>query len=223
MLILRRIAAEAVGTGSLLAIVVGSGIMGDKLSAGNAAIALLANALATGFGLYVLISVFAPLSGAHFNPIVSVGEYLSGQLRAGECLAFVVTQFAAGIAGVALTHFMFEQTVVQLGAHHRAGASQLISEAVATAGLIVTIRGTATRGATAVAAAVGSYIAAAYWFTASTSFANPAVTLARGFTTTFAGIAINDVVGFVVAQCVGGTIGYALAGFLFPIDRDLAT
>jgi len=216
---IRKLAAEGIGTASLLAIVVGSGIMGEKLSGGNIAIALLANSLATGFGLFVLISVFAPISGAHFNPIVSIISFTDRSLSGRTCIAYILVQVGAALAGVVLAHAMFEHIVLQFGNHRRTGMAQWISESVATAGLILTIRGTETRGSTAVAAAVGCYIAAAYWFTASTSFANPAVTIARAFTTTFSGIAPRDVVAFIAAQFVGAIVALVLSRFLFEKDR----
>jgi glycerol uptake facilitator-like aquaporin len=211
----RALAAEAIGTSSLLAIVVGSGIMGERLAGGNLAIALLANAFATGVGLYVLISVFAPISGAHFNPLVSIMARVDRAIGTRTCISYVAIQIIAAIAGVVLAHAMFDEPLLQLGNHRRTGFSQWLSEAVATAGLIVTIRGTAARGSTAVATAVACYITAAYWFTASTSFANPAVTIARSFTATFAGIAPSDVVAFIAAQLLGSAVGVRCSRFLF--------
>jgi glycerol uptake facilitator-like aquaporin len=217
---LRALAAEAIGTTSLLAIVVGSGIMGERLSGGNVAIALLANALATGCGLYVLISVFAPLSGAHFNPVVSLISAVDRAISWRICVSYIAVQIIAAILGVLLAHAMFDEPLLQLGTHRRTGVAQWISECVATMGLIVTIRGSETRGPTAVAAAVGCYISAAYWFTSSTSFANPAVTIARAFTTTFAGIAPSDVAAFIAAQLVGACSAVVLSRRLFDAMRQ---
>jgi glycerol uptake facilitator-like aquaporin len=211
----RKLAAEAIGTASLLAIVVGSGIMGERLANGNTAIALFANALATGAGLYVLISVFAPISGAHFNPMVSLMALVDRTINARACISYIAVQLIAAIAGVLIAHAMFNETILQVGNRPRTGFGQWLSEGIATAGLIVTIRGTTARGSTAVAAAVACYITAAYWFTASTSFANPAVTIARSLTTTFAGIAPNDVIAFVVAQLIGAIVGVGLSRWLF--------
>jgi glycerol uptake facilitator-like aquaporin len=205
----RRLAAEAVGTAALLATVVGSGIMGDRLSQGNAAIALLANAIATGCALYVLISIFAPLSGAHFNPLITALEWRAGRLSFTDALAYVAMQCVAAMAGVALAHLMFDLPAWSLSEHARSGAAQCLSEFVATFGLVVVIRQGA-RNAVSVAALVACYITAAYWITSSTSFANPAVTLARALTDTFSGIRWVDALPFIVAQ-----IGGACAAWLF--------
>lgn len=187
----RRLAAEALGTALLLAVVVGSGIMAERLSGGNVALALLANALATGAALPVLILVFGPISGAHFNPAVTLA------LNQTPLLPYLAAQALGAVAGVALAHLMFGMPVLELGTHVRTGPALWLAEAVATAGLLLTILGT-PRAATPYA--VGLYITAAYWFTASTSFANPAVTLARGLTTSFAGIAPADVPAFALVQ-----------------------
>lgn len=208
--------AEAVGTCALLAIVVGSGIMGAKLSAGNVAIALLANAFATGFGLFVLIAIFAPVSGAHFNPLVSVLALLDKTIDVSTFAGYMTAQIAAAIAGTWLAHAMFDVSVFEWGTQRRVGGAQLLSEMIATTGLVLTIRGSCGKRVEAVAAAVGAYIAAAYWFTASTSFANPAVTIARSLTTTFAGIAPVDVPMFLGAQCAGAALGYVLSRYLWP-------
>ena len=212
----RKLLAEFLGTALLLATVVGSGIMGVALSQGNDAIALLANASATAGALYVLIVLFGPISGAHFNPAVTLAMRLRGELRTGEAAAYIVVQVVAAIAGVLLAHAMFDQALIQPGTHARTGLSQWISEAVATFGLLLTILLGIRHRPTAVPALVASYIFAAYWFTASTSFANPAVTLARSLTQTFAGIRPDDVLGFVVAQLVGMLAGCAVAGLLNP-------
>ena len=178
----RRLLAEGLGTAALLAIVVGSGIMGANLADGNAAIALLANSLATGFGLFVLISIFGPLSGAHFNPVVSGMALRQGTIEHRVFMSYVLVQVIAAVVGVWLAHAMFGVPVLDVGTQQRNGLAQWTSEMVATAGLVFVIRGTANRRTEFVAAAVGAYIAAAYWFTASTSFANPAVTIARSLT-----------------------------------------
>ncbi len=209
-----RVVAEGLGTALLLTTVVGSGIMGEQLSAGNTAVALLANTLATGFMLYVLITTLGPVSGAHFNPLVSLMAFKEGALSAGLLGAFVVAQVAGGVLGVWLAHAMFELPVLQWGVKVRTGAGQWMAEAVATAGLVLTIRLAVRFKPQQVAASVACYIGAAYWFTASTSFANPAVTLARSLTTTFAGIAPADAPGFMLAQCAGALIGYLLASFV---------
>ena len=211
MKLARQLFAEFLGTGVLLATVVGSGIMGASLSGGNEAIALLANAAATAAILYVLVAVFAPVSGAHFNPAVTLAMRFLGELDTTKAIAYVVVQFVAAIAGVWLAHAMFGQPLLQEGAHARSGMAQWLSECVATAGLLLTIvTGRRARPA-AIPALIASYVFAAYWFTASTSFANPAVTLARAFTRTFAGIRPADVPGFVAAQLAGTTIALAVA------------
>jgi glycerol uptake facilitator-like aquaporin len=212
----RHLLSEFLGTLLLLAIVVGSGITGQQLSAGNSAIALLANTFATACGLYVLISMFGPVSGAHFNPLVSVMTWRDGGLTAGTALLYSAAQICGGVLGVWLAHLMFEAPVFQLGNRARTGMAQWVAEAVATAGLILTIRLFVAYRSAQVAAGVACYIAAAYWFTASTSFANPAVTIARSLTTSFAGIAPADAPGFIAAQCVGAILGYAAARLLEP-------
>lgn len=210
----RRLIAEFLGTGLLLATVVGSGIMGAALSGGNDGIALLANAAATAGILYVLIAVLGPVSGAHFNPAVTLAMRLRGDLRTPEAIAYVVVQAVAAIAGVLLAHAMFDLPLLQPGTHARTGMAQWLSEGVATAGLLLTILlGLKARPA-AIPALVASYIFAAYWFTASTSFANPAVSVARALTQTFAGIRPQDVPGFVIAQLLGTGVALLLAAFL---------
>ncbi|WP_374381803.1 aquaporin [Thermomonas sp.] len=214
MSLAQRLLAEAVGTTALLATVVGSGIMGTQLAAGNDAIALLANAAATAGVLYVAIVVLGPLSGAHFNPAVTLAMRLRGELDTRATLAYIGVQCVAAIAGVVLAHAMFDLPLLQPGTHARTGAAQWLSEAVATCGLLLTILlGLRARPA-AIPALVAAYIFAAYWFTASTSFANPAVTLARALTQTFAGIRPIDAPGFIVAQLVGTALALLLAAWL---------
>jgi glycerol uptake facilitator-like aquaporin len=210
----RRLLAEFVGTLLLLATVVGSGVMGMDLSDGNKGIALLANAGATSAMLYVLIALLGPVSGAHMNPAVSLVARLRGELATPELAGYMLVQVAGAVGGVVLAHLMFGLDVVQPGDHIRAGASQWLSEGVATAGLVLTILVGVQRRPAAVPVLVAAYIFAAYWFTASTSFANPAVTLARSMTRTFAGIRPGDVPGFVLAQLAGALLGLAVARLL---------
>ena len=206
----QRLLAEAAGTALLLAVIVGSGIMGERLANGNAAIALLANSLATGCGLAALIVVFAPISGAHFNPLVSLAAAFEGELPWRDGASYVVVQVAFALVGVAAAHVMFEAPVFVASTKIRTGAGQWLAESIATFGLIVVIFGCVRQRVNLAAFAIAAYITAAYWFTASTSFANPAVTIARSMTDTFAGIRPADVPGFVVAQLAG-----AIAGMLF--------
>lgn len=214
--------AEFVGTAALLAVVVGSGIMGQALAAGNDAIALLANALATGAGLLVLITLFAPLSGAHFNPAVSLVMAVRGELPWPRVLPYLAAQVAGAVAGVLLAHAMFDLPLLQASTHVRSGWPQWLAEVTATAGLLLTILGGVRHARDKVPLLVALYIVAAYWFTASTSFANPAVTLARSLSDTFAGIAPADVGGFVLAQLAGAAIGGVLGGWLFGADEGSA-
>lgn len=207
----RKLLSEGLGTLLLLTIVVGSGIMGERLSGGNSAIALLANTLATACGLYVLINLLGPISGAHFNPLVSMMAWQDRSIDGSTLLALITAQLGGGLLGVGLAHLMFELPLMQWGIHTRTGMAQWLAEAVATAGLILTIRLFSEHRPTQVAAGVACYIAAAYWFTASTSFANPVVTIARSFTATFSGIYPADVPGFVAAQIFGAFTGYWLA------------
>jgi glycerol uptake facilitator-like aquaporin len=202
----RRLLAEFLGTGALLATVVGSGVMGAALADGNEGVALLANAGATAAMLYVLISVLGPLSGAHFNPAVTLAMRARGELDTREAAAYVGVQLVAAVAGVLLAHAMFGLDLLQPGTHVRTGPAQGLSEGVATFGLLLTILLGARHRPAAVPALVACYIFAAYWFTASTSFANPAVTVARSLTQTFAGIRPADVGGFVVAQLAGAAL-----------------
>ena len=203
MTLARRLLAEALGTALLLATVVGSGEMGVALANGNDAVALLANAAATAAALYVLIEAFGPISGAHFNPAVTLVMRARGELSSRDAFGYVVVQIVAAAAGVLLAHAMFALPLVQPGTHARTGAAQWLSEAVATFGLILTILLGVRHRRAPVSALVAAWIFAAYWFCASTSFANPAVTLARALTQTFAGIRPDDVAGFVVAQLLG--------------------
>ena len=210
----RRLLAEALGTMLLLATVVGSGIMGVALSNGNDGIALLANAGATAGMLYVLIMVLGPISGAQFNPAVTLAMRLRGEITSAHAIAYIAVQVLSAIAGVLLAHAMFEQPLLQPGTHARSGGAQWLSEGVATCGLLLTILLGTRHRANAIPALVASYIFAAYWFTASTSFANPAVTLARSLTQSFAGIRPQDVVGFVLAQLAGALVALAIARLL---------
>jgi glycerol uptake facilitator-like aquaporin len=211
----RRLAAELIGSAGLLAVVIGSGIMAERLAGGNAAVALLANTLATVGGLYVLIEVFGPVSGAHFNPAVSAVLVWRRVLPAGELLPYVAAQLVGAMLGAWLAHAMFDAAILQWSTHVRSGAGQWIAEAVATAGLVLVIlRAPASRAAAMVAA----YIGAAYWFTASTSFANPAAAFGRMFSDSFAGIAPASVPGFVAAELVGAAIGVAMHALLRPCE-----
>jgi glycerol uptake facilitator-like aquaporin len=217
MTLSRKLLVEFMGTMLLLATVVGSGIMGVALADGNDAVALLANAGATAGALYVLIVLFGPVSGAHFNPAVTLAMRLRGEIGNVDAVAYVLIQVIAALGGVLLAHAMFDLPLLQPGTHARTGAAQWLSEAVATFGLLLTILLGVRHRPTAIPALVASYIFAAYWFTASTSFANPAVTLARSLTQTFAGIRPDDVLGFVSAQLVGMLAGVAIARLLTPI------
>ena len=212
----QRAFCEALGTAFLLAAVVGSGIMAQKLAGGDVALALLCNALATGAILVVLILIFGPVSGAHFNPVVSLAVALRRELPWPDAAAYVAVQIVGGIVGVWAAHLMFELPVWQFSATVRTGPGQWLAEFVASFGLLLTIFGCAARAPGAVAYAVGLYITAAYWFTASTSFANPAVTIARALSDTFAGIAPAGVPAFVMAQIVGALSAVVLARWLWP-------
>ena len=214
MTLSRRLAAEGVGTALLLAVVVGSGIMGERLAAGNAAIALLANSIATGCALWVLITIFGPISGAHFNPAVTLAFAATGEFAWRDVLPYVVAQLVAAFAGVAAAHLMFELPLFTASQHVRTGPSQWWSEVVATAGLLLTIWLGVRARPQWVGGLVAVYITGAYWFTASTSFANPAVTLARSATDTFSGIRPADVPWFVVAQLAGASIATAFTRWL---------
>lgn len=212
----RRVFAEALGTALLLAVVIGSGVMAERLSGGNMGVALLANTLATVGGLYILIEVFGPVSGAHFNPAVSAVMAYRGELALALLLPYIVAQLLGAMLGAWLAHAMFDMPILQFSTHVRSGTGQWIAEAVATAGLLLVIlRAPAAR----VAAMVACYIGAAYWFTASTSFANPAAAFGRMFSESFAGIAPASVPGFVLAQCAGAAIGVAIH-HLLGLSKD---
>lgn len=212
----RQLTAEAIGTALLLAAVVGSGIMADRLSGGNHAIALLANAIATGAALVALIMTFGPVSGAHFNPAVSIADASQGGLGWKNVPGYVLAQLLGAVLGVWIAHLMFGERLFMLSTHARSGPAQLLSEFVATFGLVSVIWGCSRRRADSVPFAVAAYIAAAYWFTASTSFANPAVTVARALTDTFAGIRPADVPGFIGAQLAGAAAATLLFRWLVP-------
>jgi glycerol uptake facilitator-like aquaporin len=212
----RRAVAEFLGSALLLATVVGSGIMGAKLAGGNVALALIGNTLPTGAILVVLILIFGPVSGAHFNPAVTFAFVGRGELALRVALLYLAMQIIGAIAGAWLAHLMFELPVVQFSSTVRTGPGQWLAEAVATFGLLLTIFGCLAGARAAIPSAVGLYITAAYWFTASTSFANPAVTIARSLSDTFAGIAPGGVAGFIAAQLVGAAIATVLAGWLWP-------
>jgi glycerol uptake facilitator-like aquaporin len=211
----RRLLAEALGTAILVATVVGSGIMAERLADGNQAIALLGNTIPTGAILIVIITILAPISGAHFNPAVTLVFATRRELPWSEVAPYSVVQCLGGIAGTALAHLMFDLAPFAIGTTMRSGASQWLAEAVATFTLIISILGGLRYAPQAIPWLVGLTITAAYWFTSSTSFANPAVTLARGLTTTFAGIALNHVPGFIVAQLAGALIAALLSRILF--------
>ena len=211
--------SEFLGTAFLLTIIVGSGIMAEQLSQGNVALALLANSLATGAGLIVLILTFGNISGAHFNPVVSTVERIRGKISKETFALYLPAQVLGALLGVAMAHLMFEKEIFSYSEHIRSGSSQIISEFIATFGLIAVIRGVGRKHQNEVPYAVGLYITSAYWFTSSTSFANPAVTLARAMTSTFTGIRFSDVLPFVIAQITGALV----AEFLFRYFEDPVT
>lgn len=212
---IRSYAAEAIGTALLLATVVGSGIMAENLAGGNTAIALLGNTIPTGAILVVLITVLGPVSGAHFNPAVSLVMCLSGRLPWPRLAPYIICQIIGAIAGVWLAHAMFDLSILQVSSKIRWGTGQWIAEAVATFGLVLTIFGGIRHNPSAIPVTVGLYITAAYWFTASTSFANPAVTIARSLSDTFAGIAPGCIVPFIIAQLIGALGGMLAGRWLF--------
>ena len=212
----QRLAAEALGTALLLAAVVGSGIMAQRLAGGNVALALLGNTLPTGAILVVLILIFGPVSGAHFNPAVSLAFALRQSLRWGEAGGYILAQLAGGILGVLAAHLMFELPLLQASTTMRTGFGQWAAEFIATFGLLLTIFGCIARAPGAAAYAVGLYITSAYWFTASTSFANPAVTIARAMSDTFAGIAPAGAPAFIAAQLLGAAAALAVSHWMWP-------
>ena len=214
----RQVAAEVLGSFLLFATVMGSGIMAEQLAGGNVAVALLGNTIATGAMLFVLITMLGPISGAHFNPAVSLVFRLRGEISSGLALAFVGAQLVGGIAGVWTAHLMFDLSILQFSEKARTGVGQWTSEFVATFGLLLTILGTIKAREQWVPVSVALYIVAAYWFTSSTSFANPAITVARSLSNSFAGIAPADVAGFVVAQVVGAMAAFGFARYLFADD-----
>jgi glycerol uptake facilitator-like aquaporin len=214
----RRLFAEWLGTAFLLAAVVGSGIMAERLAGGNAALALLCNTLPTGAILVVLILIFGPISGAHFNPAVSAAFALRRELPWSIAAAYVAAQIAGAVAGVWAAHLMFELPMLQLSITSRTGGGQWFAEAIATFGLLLTIFGCAARTPAALPYAVGLYITSAYWFTASTSFANPAVTIARSLSDTFAGIAPSGVIAFIAAQLAGAAAAVMIGKWLWSSD-----
>lgn len=211
----RKLIAEALGSFFLFATVIGSGVMGDSLSAGNAAVALLGNTMATGAMLFVLIAMLGPISGAHFNPAVSLVMRLRGELTTRELVTYTLAQVAGGVLGVWAAHVMFALPVVQFSHHARTGTGQWLGEFIATFGLLLTILGTLKSRPQWVPASVALYITAAYWFTSSTSFANPAITIARSLSDSFAGIAPVDVPGFIAAQLAGALAAHGCAKVLF--------
>lgn len=211
----RAIVAEAVGSLFLFGTVIGSGIMAEHLSGGNVAIALLGNTLATGAILFVLITMLGPISGAHFNPAVTLVFRLKGEISTGTAFAYLIAQLVGGILGVWLAHLMFDQPILEVSEKLRAGPGQWTAEAVATFGLLLTILGTIKARPQWVPASVALYITAAYWFTASTSFANPAITIARSLSNSFAGIAPGCVPAFIAAQLVGALLAYGVGQLLF--------
>lgn len=212
----RRLAAEAAGSFFLFAGVLGSGVMGEALAGGNVAIALLANSVATGAILYVLIAMLAPVSGAHFNPAVTLAFFLRREIQARDAVLFVLVQLAAGAIGAFAVHLMFDLPILQLATKARTGPGQWLGEGIATFGLVLTVLLTLRHRPQAVPASVALFITAAYWFTSSTSFANPAITVVRSLSDTFAGIAPADVPAFVMAQLAGAVAAVGLAGWLAP-------
>jgi glycerol uptake facilitator-like aquaporin len=216
----RRAAAEGLGSAFLLATVIGSGIMAARLAGGNGALALLCNTLPTGAILAVLILVFGPVSGAHFNPVVTLAFAFRGELSRADAPVYLAAQLAGAVLGAVAAHLMFELPPWQIATTARSGAGQWLAEGIATFGLLLTIFGCLANARAAIPSAVGLYITAAYWFTASTSFANPAVTVARALSDTFAGIAPVNVPAFIAAQCAGALVATALAAWLWPRPQE---
>jgi len=221
--LLPRAVAEAVGTGFLLAAVVGSGIMAERLAGGNVALALLANAVATGAALVTLILTFAPFSGAHFNPVVTIALAGAGVLPRRHILPYILAQLGGAVSGVLVAHLMFDLPLLQISQHVRSGIGPWTGEVVATFGLMAVIESGRRHFPAALPGAVAAYITAAYWFTSSTSFANPAVTIARALTQSFAGIAPGSVAGFIVAQLLGGAAAVMLFRWLEPSAASAAS
>ena len=217
---MKAFVCEFLGTLFLVATVVGSGIMAENLSMGNHAVSLLANAIATGAILYVLITIFSEISGAHFNPVVSLIMFTMKKLSFFEFLAYISVQIIGGILGTFLAHFMFEISIIQLSTNVRTGYSQYFSEVIAAFGLLLTILLGTKQKSGSVATLVAFYITAAYWFTSSTSFANPAVTIARTLTDTFSGIQYGDTIPFIIAQIIGGFLAYLLFNYLIQSKRN---
>ena len=217
---MRAFVCEFLGTFFLVATVVGSGIMAENLSMGNHAVSLLANAIATGAILYVLITIFSEISGAHFNPVVSLIMFTMKKLSFFGFLAYISVQIIGGILGTFLAHFMFEISIIQLSTNVRTGYSQYFSEVIAAFGLLLTILLGTKQKSGSVATLVAFYITAAYWFTSSTSFANPAVTIARTLTDTFSGIQYGDTIPFIMAQIIGGFLAYLLFNYLIQSKRN---
>jgi glycerol uptake facilitator-like aquaporin len=218
----RALLAEALGSFLLFATVIGSGIMAERLAGGNVAIALLGNALATGAILFVLITMLGPVSGCHLNPAVTLVMRLRGHISSRAAVAYVIVQLVGGVFGVWLAHLMFDLPILQISAKLRSGLGQLTGEAVATFGLILTILGTAKMRSVSAPASVALYITAAYWFTSSTSFANPAITIARALSDSFAGIAPVSVPAFIAAQLAGAVAAHLVANVIFEPGREVA-
>jgi glycerol uptake facilitator-like aquaporin len=214
----RRLTGEALGTALLLSVVIGSGIMGERLAGGNDAIALLGNTIATGAALIVLITIFGPVSGAHFNPAVTLVALIKREITTPAALAYILVQVAGGMLGVFAAHAMFGEPILQISSKLRDGPAQMFGEFIATFGLIATILGTLRVRREAMAVNIGLYITSAYWFTSSTSFANPAVTVARALSDTFAGIAPGSAPGFIIAQFAGALVGLGLFSWLLRRD-----
>ena len=219
-MIRRAILAEALGSFLLFATVIGSGIMAERLAGGNLAIALLGNTLATGAILFVLITMLGPVSGAHLNPAVTLIMRLRGHIRSDTAIVYIVAQLAGGILGVWAAHLMFDVPIIQMSMKSRSGTGQLVGEAIATFGLVLTILGTARMHPQSIPASVALYITAAYWFTSSTSFANPAITIARSLSDSFAGIAPACVPAFIAAQLAGAVVAHLVSEALFPEPKE---
>jgi glycerol uptake facilitator-like aquaporin len=218
--LMRRLASEGIGSAILFATVVGSGIMGERLASGNLAVALLANSLATGAVLFVLITMLGPVSGAHFNPAVTLALAWRSDKNWSEGVAYIIAQISCGVLGVWVAHAMFDLPIIQISSHARTGIGQWLGEVVATFGLVLTIIGTLLYKSSRVPTSVALYIIAAYWFTSSTSFANPAITIARSLTDSFAGIAPGDVLMFIASQLLGAGLALICANFLFVQNQE---